>query len=187
MNPRRALRDALYRATGPSPEEIQQLHAIGAPVYVVVRAGAALPGAGFPPGRGSVAGSFAAGDVDPLATSPEFERVYDTDDVRKAIQKLEAGDVATVRVLRGKNEDLTVDVKVESNDTWSGIGAPQRFRVRPDNTTMFDFGDDWHDNLGTMRRSLKEQRGGATSSKNEGIGRTERIRENSAITVSPSR
>lgn len=94
-----------------------------------------------------------AGDV---IIEIEHKKVYDTDDVRKAIHKLEDGDVATVRVLRGRNEDLTVDVKVESNDTWSGIGAPQRFRVRPDNTTMFDFRDDLHDNLGTMRRSLKE-------------------------------
>jgi hypothetical protein len=82
MNARRALRDALYRATGPTPEETRQQRAIGAPVYVIVRAGAAVPGAGFPPGRGSIEGSFAAGDVDPLAASPEFERVFDSDDVR---------------------------------------------------------------------------------------------------------
>ncbi len=94
-----------------------------------------------------------AGDV---IVAIDDKKVYDTDDVRKAIQKKNDGDVATVRVLRGNGEEKTVEVTVESNDTWSGIGAPQRFRVRPDNAGMFQWRDDLHDNLGSMRRTLKE-------------------------------
>ena len=82
MDRRRALRDALYTPGGPGAAAVAALDSIPAPVFVIVRAGAAVPGAGFPPGRGSVAGSFAHGDPDPLATRGAFERLYDTDDVR---------------------------------------------------------------------------------------------------------
>lgn len=94
-----------------------------------------------------------AGDV---IVEIDHKKVYDTDDVRKAIQRKKEGEVATVRVLRGKTEDKTVDVVVESNDTWSGIGAPERFHVRPDNAGMLEWRDNLHDNLGMMRRNLKE-------------------------------
>jgi hypothetical protein len=59
-----------------------RLRSIGAPVYVLMRAGAAVPGTGYSPGRGPVDGSFARGDADPLDSSPSFERVFDSDDVR---------------------------------------------------------------------------------------------------------
>lgn len=96
-----------------------------------------------------------AGDI---IVEIDHKKVYDTDDVRKAIQKKKDGDVATVRILRDKREDKTVDVKVESNDTWSGIGAPQRYRVRPDNTNLFEWRDDMHDGLAKMRRNLNESK-----------------------------
>lgn len=94
-----------------------------------------------------------AGDV---IVEIDNKKVYDTDDVRKAIQKKKEGDVVAVRVMRGKAEDKIVEVEVESNDTWSGIGAPERFRVRPDNTGMLEWRNDLHENLGAMRRNFQE-------------------------------
>lgn len=82
MDRRRALRDALYRPAGPDSAAVAGLHAIPAAVYVIVRAGAAVPGPGFPPGNGPTTGSFARGDRDPLAALGSFERLYETDDVR---------------------------------------------------------------------------------------------------------
>lgn len=93
-----------------------------------------------------------AGDV---IVEIDHKKMYDTDDVRKAIQKKEDGEMATVRVLRGKNEDMTVDVKVESNDTWSGIGAPH-FKLRHDNTGSYEWRDDMREGLSRMRKNLKE-------------------------------
>lgn len=94
-----------------------------------------------------------AGDI---IVEVDHKKVYDTDDVRKAIQKTKDGDVATVRVLRGKSEEKTVDVTVESNDTWSGIGPPQRFRMRHDNAGMHEWRDDLHESLGRARRNLMD-------------------------------
>lgn len=96
-----------------------------------------------------------AGDV---IVEIDHKKVYDTDDVRKAIQKKEDGDVATIRVLRGKTEDKTVDVAVESDDTWSGIGAPQHFKLRNDNAGMFEWNDDMKEGLGRMRKTLRDNK-----------------------------
>lgn len=93
-----------------------------------------------------------AGDV---IVEIDHKKMYDTDDVRKAIQKKEDGEMVTVRVLRGKNEDMTVDVKVESNDTWSGIGAPH-FKLRHDNTGSYEWRDDMREGLSRVRKNLKE-------------------------------
>jgi hypothetical protein len=82
INRRRALRDALFGPIGPLPSQVAELRAIGAPVYVIVRAGAAVTGGGEPSGRGPVDGSFGDGDFDPLATHVDFERVFDSDDTR---------------------------------------------------------------------------------------------------------
>ncbi|HWO58178.1 MAG TPA: PDZ domain-containing protein [bacterium] len=105
-----------------------------------------------------------AGDV---IVEVGHRKVYDTDDVRRAIQRAEDGDKVAVRVLRGK-EDLTVDVTVESNDTWSGIGAPFRFHVRPDHAGAIDLRekmrnsirenmDDWREQMNKEMRELREQ------------------------------
>lgn len=82
MDRRRGLRDALYGVAGPDSTAVAHLRALLAPVYVIVRAGAAVPGPGFPPGSGATTGSFARGDRDPLAVLGTFERLYETDDVR---------------------------------------------------------------------------------------------------------
>jgi S1-C subfamily serine protease len=102
-----------------------------------------------------------AGDV---IVEIDHKKIEDNDDVRRAIQKKKDGEVATVRVLRGKNEDKTVDVTVESNDTWSGIGAPQRFRVRHDNAGIFELPDmrqrmrnSMRDDVDDWRRELEEE------------------------------
>jgi hypothetical protein len=82
MNARRAVRDAIYSPAGPDPATLATLRAVGEPVYVIVRAGAAVPGAGWPAGTGPTEGSFARGDADPLAAHSAFERVFESDDVR---------------------------------------------------------------------------------------------------------
>lgn len=82
VDARRAVRDDLYSGGGPGEESLARLRATGVPVYVIVRAGAAAPGAGYPAGRGPVVGSFAAGATDPLSSSTAFDRVFDRDDVR---------------------------------------------------------------------------------------------------------
>lgn len=82
MDARRALRDAIYAVGGPDSATVARLESLPAPVWIVVRAGAAMPGGGFPPGRGSVSGSFGRGDSDPLAARGAFERLFDGDDVR---------------------------------------------------------------------------------------------------------
>ncbi len=96
-----------------------------------------------------------AGDV---IVEIDRKKMYDTDDVRKAIQKKEDGEVAIVRVLRGKNEDLTVDVKVESNDTWSGMGMMPRFRVRHDNAGSQEWRESLNESLGRARRNMMDNR-----------------------------
>jgi hypothetical protein len=89
MDARRAIRDAIYSPAGPDPETLATLRQLGAPIYVIVRAGAAVPGAGWPAGTGPTGGSFAGGDPDPLATHAAFDRVYDRDDVRVYRLKME--------------------------------------------------------------------------------------------------
>ncbi|MEW5702345.1 MAG: PDZ domain-containing protein [Candidatus Zixiibacteriota bacterium] len=74
-----------------------------------------------------------AGDV---IVEIDHKPVRNTNEVRKAIQKKDDGDIATVMVIRSPSEQKTVDVKVESSDTWSGSGMPRRFHVMPDNATM---------------------------------------------------
>lgn len=82
MDARRSVRDALYATGGPDSAGVARLQEFGAPAWIMVRAGAAVPGGGFPPGRGSVEGSFGRGDTDPLALRGAFERMFDSDDVR---------------------------------------------------------------------------------------------------------
>jgi S1-C subfamily serine protease len=113
-----------------------------------------------------------AGDI---IVEVDHRKVYDTDDVRKAIQRKEDGDKVAVRFLRGGKEDHTVDVLVETNNTWSGIGTPRHFRVAPDHTGNFEWrenlresideakrqwdenGDEWKKQLREEMRELREQ------------------------------
>jgi len=74
-----------------------------------------------------------AGDI---IVEIDHKPVSNTDEVRRAIQKKDDGEIATVMVIRGPNEQKTVDVTVESNDTWSGIGVPPRFHVRNDDAKL---------------------------------------------------
>ncbi len=94
-----------------------------------------------------------AGDI---IVEVDHKRINDNDDVRRAIQKKKDGEVATIRVMRGRNEDKTVDVTVESNDTWSGVGAPRRFHMAPGYSGSFEWQDDLHENLGELKRNLGE-------------------------------
>lgn len=94
-----------------------------------------------------------AGDV---IVEIDHRKVYDTDDIRKAIQKKEDGEVATVRVLRGGNQDLTVDVKVETNDTWSGAGFPRSFQLHKDHAGTWEWRNDLNESLGRLRKNLRD-------------------------------
>jgi serine protease Do len=109
-----------------------------------------------------------AGDV---IVEIDHKKIDETDDVRRAIQQKKDGDVVTIRVLRGKNEDKTVDVTVEGNDTWSGIGFPRSFHMLPGNTGNYEWredlddlkekmresGDEWREELQEQMRELREQ------------------------------
>lgn len=93
-----------------------------------------------------------AGDV---IVEIDHKKVSETDDIRRAIQRKKDGDVVTVRVLRGKTEDKTVDVTVEENDTWSGMGMPRTFRMRPDNAGTFE----WREDLDDLKEKMRESGG----------------------------
>ncbi|MDZ4806387.1 MAG: hypothetical protein SGI90_16155, partial [Candidatus Eisenbacteria bacterium] len=75
-------------ADGPSAIDTSKVHivalrALPDGIFAIVRAGEARPGAtGEPFGTGSAAGSFHAGDADPLDHDVLFERVFDSDDTR---------------------------------------------------------------------------------------------------------
>ncbi|MBI5867427.1 MAG: PDZ domain-containing protein [candidate division Zixibacteria bacterium] len=71
-----------------------------------------------------------AGDV---IVQVDHKSVKDVSAVRRAIQKKDGGDVATVTVLRRGNEEKTVDVTVEESESWSGVGDNRFFRVQPRN------------------------------------------------------
>lgn len=71
-----------------------------------------------------------AGDV---IVQVDHKPVKDVSAVRRAIQKKDGGDIATVTVMRRGNEEKTVDVTVEESETWSGVGDNRFFRVRPRN------------------------------------------------------
>ena len=106
-----------------------------------------------------------AGDI---IVEVDHRPVHDVDDVRRAISKKDDGEKVTIMVARGPNEMKTVDVEVESDDTWSGVGAPLRFHSRSDNAGVFqwrddlkdamrDGGDDWREQLEEQMRELREQ------------------------------
>ncbi len=71
-----------------------------------------------------------AGDV---IVQVDHKPVKDVSAIRRAIQKKDGGDVATVTVLRRGNEEKTVDVTVEESESWSGVGDNHFFRVQPRN------------------------------------------------------
>jgi len=106
-----------------------------------------------------------AGDI---ILEVDHKPVHDVDGVRRAIAKKEDGEKATIMVARGVNEMKTVDVTVQSDDTWSGIGAPLRFHSRSDNAGMQELrnnlrdamrgsGDDWRQQFEEQMRDLREQ------------------------------
>jgi hypothetical protein len=83
MDRRRTIRDGLYADGDRRRDAVAALRPLPEDVFVLVRAREALPGArGEPFGTGPIAGSFAAGDSDPLDRDENFVRVFDTDDTR---------------------------------------------------------------------------------------------------------
>lgn len=78
-----------------------------------------------------------AGDV---IVEVDGRKVDDIRDIREVIGDKDDGEKVAVRVLRPlSNEELTVDVEVESRNTWSGVGG--RHWVGDDDVRFYSRGD----------------------------------------------
>lgn len=114
-----------------------------------------------------------AGDV---IVEVDHKKVYDPDDVRKAIQKKDEGDKVAIMVQRSVNEQKTVDVTIQSWDTWSGMGLPRSFHSRPNNSGFMM----WTPQPGArpaMREAMRARRDAQGAMRNDMQAQMDELRE----------